>query len=228
MRIYAIGDIHGRADLLKMMFALIDLDVLERRVARPVEIYLGDYIDRGPASCEVLDQLIDRGARRETVCLKGNHEVFPAKFLRDPETLHEWAQFGGINTLLSYGLRPPRNPRHDELGALAAEFSAAIPKAHREFLTRLPPHQTCGDYYFVHAGVRPGVALPDQQEQDLLWIRGEFLRSDDDHGKVIVHGHTPVLEPEFRPNRINIDTGAYATGRLTYLIIDDNKLSLLR
>jgi serine/threonine protein phosphatase 1 len=227
VRVYAVGDIHGRADLLKAMFARIDLDTLERRVARPVEIYLGDYIDRGPASRDVLDQLITRSEQREMVCLKGNHEIYPGEFVRNPETLHEWAQIGGMDTLLSYGMRPPVNPGDAELRSLASEFFAAMPDTHRAFLSQLPPHQTCGDFYFVHAGVRPGVELRDQDEQDLLWIREEFLQSEDDYGKIIVHGHTPVLEPEFKPNRINIDTGAYATGRLTCLVIDDDKLSLL-
>jgi serine/threonine protein phosphatase 1 len=227
VRVYAVGDIHGRVDLLNSVFARIDVDMLERRVARPIEIYLGDYIDRGPNSREVLDQLILRGETREIVCLKGNHEIFPAEFASNPESLHEWAQIGGMDTLLSYGLRPPVNPGNEELRALAAGFRAAMPQAHRNFLQQLVPHLTCGDFYFVHAGVRPGVALKDQDEQDLLWIRDEFLQSEDDYGKVIVHGHTPVLEPEFWPNRINIDTGAYATGRLTCLIIDDDKLSLL-
>jgi serine/threonine protein phosphatase 1 len=227
VRVYAVGDIHGRADLLQTVFARIDLDMLERRVARPIEIYLGDYIDRGPQSREVLDQLVTRGENREIVCLKGNHEVFPVEFVENAQSLHEWAQIGGMDTLLSYGLRPPVNPGDEELRTLAAEFRAVMPRAHRAFLDQLVPHLTCGDFYFVHAGVRPGVALRDQDEQDLLWIRDEFLQSEDDHGKVIVHGHTPVLEPEFWPNRINIDTGAYATGRLTCLIIDEDKLSLL-
>jgi serine/threonine protein phosphatase 1 len=227
VRVYAVGDIHGRVDLLTSVFARIDVDMLERRAARPIEIYLGDYIDRGPNSREVLDQLILRGETREIVCLKGNHELFPGEFASNPESLHEWAQIGGMDTLLSYGLRPPVNPGDEELRALAAEFRAVVPQAHRNFLQQLVPHLTCGDFYFVHAGVRPGVALKDQDEQDLLWIRDEFLQSEDDYGKVIVHGHTPVLEPEFWPNRINIDTGAYATGRLTCLIIDDDKLSLL-
>ena len=227
VRVYAIGDIHGRVDLLKGLFAQIDVDMLERRVARPIEIYLGDYIDRGPSSREVLDQLMARGETRETVCLKGNHEIFPAEFVSNPDTLHEWAQIGGMDTLLSYGLRPPVNPGTEELRALAAEFRSAMPETHRNFLQQLVPHLTCGDFYFVHAGVRPGVALKDQDEQDLLWIRDEFLQSEDDYGKVIVHGHTPVIEPEFWPNRINIDTGAYATGRLTCLIIDEDKLSIL-
>ncbi len=227
VRVYAVGDIHGRADLLKALFARIDLDMLERRVARPVEIYLGDYIDRGPASREVLDLLIGRAEQREMVCLKGNHEVYPTEFTSDPQTLHEWAQIGGMDTLLSYGLRPPVNPGDDELRELAAGFRAAMPEAHRAFLAKLAPHQTCGDFFFVHAGIRPGIALRDQDEQDLLWIRDEFLQSDEDHGKIIVHGHTPVIEPEFKPNRINIDTGAYATGRLTCLVIDGEKLSLL-
>jgi serine/threonine protein phosphatase 1 len=227
VRVYAVGDIHGRADLLKHTFSRIDLDTLERRVTRPIEVYLGDYIDRGPDSRDVLEQLIARSKSREIVCLKGNHETFPLQFAADPGSLRDWAQMGGLDTLISYGLRPPVHPDAEESGALATAFGTALPSSHRRFLTQLVSHLTCGDFFFVHAGVRPGIPLRAQQEADLLWIREDFLQSEDDHGKIIVHGHTPVLEPEFWPNRINIDTGAYATGRLTCLIIEGDKLSFL-
>ncbi len=138
----------------------------------------------------------------------------------DPTVLQDWQRFGGLQTLISYGLRPSSDPGHREQIELARDLAAAVPAAHLAFLQGLRPCFTCGDFFFVHAGVRPGVALKDQQEKDLLWIRDEFLSSDRDFGKFVVHGHTPVREPDLRPNRLNIDTGAYASGRLTVLAIE--------
>jgi serine/threonine protein phosphatase 1 len=227
VRAYAIGDIHGRADLLQDLFARIDSDLAHRKAERSIEIYLGDYIDRGPASRDVIESLISRSQSREIVCLKGNHESYPTRFVHSPETLREWAQLGGIQTLMSYGLRLSPNLKVREQHAVASAFRAALPPTHLGFLEGLRTFFICGDFYFVHAGVRPGVALRDQAEEDLLWIRDEFLECEDDFGKIIVHGHTPVLAPDFRPNRINIDTGAYATGRLTCLVIEGDRISLL-
>lgn len=227
VRVYAVGDIHGRADLLQNLFARIDADLERQRATRSIEVYLGDYIDRGPASREVLECLIARSLSHQTVHLKGNHEIYPGQFAHNPNILSEWAQIGGFDTLMSYGLRLRSGLVDREQHAIASEFRAVFPPTHLRFLERLAPYFNCGDFYFVHAGVKPGIALHDQAEQDLLWIRDEFLECEDDFGKIIVHGHTPVLEPEFRPNRINIDTGAYATGRLTCLVIERDQVSLL-
>ena len=223
IRIYAVGDLHGRVDLLDRLLSHIDDDIARYPTHRAIQIFLGDYVDRGPHSRFVIDRLIDRGQTQEVVCLKGNHEVFLLDFLRNPELIKYWRQYGGLETLVSYGVVPPFNPTPAQLEALLKKLRNAMPTAHFEFLTRLQVTFTCGDYFFVHAGVRPGVALDRQQEKDLLWIREEFLQSDADFGKIIVHGHTPVSVAELHANRINIDTGAYATGLLTCLILEGDR-----
>lgn len=192
-----------------------------------IEVYLGDYIDRGPASRDVLGRLIGRSQIRRTVCLKGNHEEFAVEFMRSPEVLGNWQHCGGLETLMSYGLRPPMNADLEEQTNLMNAFKAALPHNHVDFLARLHVFFSCGDFFFVHAGVRPRVPLDQQREQDMLWIREEFLSHEADFGKMVVHGHTPVLAPEFRPNRINIDTGAFATGVLTCLRIENNRMEIL-
>jgi serine/threonine protein phosphatase 1 len=227
MQIYAVGDIHGRVDLLNELFTQIDADIAASPSARTVEIYLGDYIDRGPASREVLDRLIDRGRSRSAVFLRGNHDTYPSEFLRNPAFLSPWGQLGGRETLISYGLHPQVSVGPGEQIEIARAFGDALPREHRDFLHGLLPYACYGDFYFVHGGVRPGVPLDRQREEDLLEIREPFLSCHDDFGKIIVHGHTPVFEPEFRPNRIDIDTGAYATGKLTCLAISGDRLRVL-
>jgi serine/threonine protein phosphatase 1 len=227
MRIYAIGDIHGRADLLNRLFTEIDADSARSPDAEALEIYLGDYLDRGPASRQVIDDLIARGRSRRAVFLKGNHETYPLEFLRDPTFFGAWSQLGGRETLISYGVLPPIAPGPNEWTEIARAFAAALPAEHRDFLQDLQPYACYGDFYFVHGGVRPGVPLERQREEDLLEIREPFLSSQVDFGKVVIHGHTPALEPEFRPNRIGIDTGAYATGKLTCLVISGDTLRIL-
>jgi serine/threonine protein phosphatase 1 len=226
-RIYAIGDVHGRDDLLFDVFDKIDRYEHAHPGAQAIEIYLGDYVDRGPRSRATVDLLIGRRRVRDTVLLSGNHETYVLEFLREPKVLGAWRHYGGIETLMSYGLRPPLNPDDDEQAALAAQLASALPPAHVDFYQSLSLSFTIGDFFFVHAGVKPGVRLDAQEEQDMLWIREEFLFHEDRYEKMIVHGHTPVREPEFRRNRINIDTGAYATGRLTCLLIEDDRLQLL-
>jgi serine/threonine protein phosphatase 1 len=227
LRVYAIGDVHGRVDLLDQMFSRIDSDRSRHSGSKAIEIWLGDYIDRGPASKDVLDLLIARAATHRATLLKGNHDIYPGEFLRNPAILTEWAQFGGLETLMSYGLRPPVAATPQQQLEAADAFRTVFPPRHQKFLAELQPFFSCGDFYFVHAGVRPGQSLAGQREEDLLWIRDEFLQCEDDFEKIIVHGHTPVPEPEFRSNRINIDTGAYATGRLSCLVISDDRLFLI-
>ena len=227
IRIYAIGDIHGRSDLLRQAFERIEADLAKYPAADPLEVFLGDYIDRGPKSAEVLTQLIARGKTRRAICLKGNHELYILEFLRNPAVLKAWGQFGGLSTLLSYGLTPSLNPNEEEAAALSAEFDLVLPHTHRRFLGSLPISFTCGDYFFVHAGIRPSAPLSHQRDEDLLWIRDEFLFCEDSLEKIVVHGHTPVMEPEVHRNRINIDTGAYATGRLTCLKLEGDHISFI-
>jgi serine/threonine protein phosphatase 1 len=224
VRIYAISDIHGCAHLLEQMLAVIDADIAHSRPYRAIEVFLGDYIDRGPDSRSTLDLLIKRARRGNTVFLKGNHEAFLAQVFRDPSRIADWAQVGGLQTLISYGLSPSPNPDDDEQIELARELAATMPPEHLEFLRRLRLTFTCGDFLFVHAGVRPGIPLSEQREADLLWIRDEFLHSQRNFGKYIVHGHTPVRSAEVLANRANIDTGAYATGNLTLLSIQGSRL----
>jgi serine/threonine protein phosphatase 1 len=222
-----VTDIHGRADLLQQVFTMIDRDLLTSRPVRPLHVFLGDYIDRGPDSRETIDLLIERAHRYECVFLKGNHELMLFDVLGNPKALDAWRQYGGLQTLRSYGLQPPLNPDGAEQAELIKELNRRIPDLHRRFFQQLQPAFTCGDFFFVHAGVRPGVPLDAQEEQDLCWIRDEFLQSNDDFGKYIVHGHSPVATADIRPNRINIDTGAYATGVLSLLSIQGDHLLVI-
>src|SRR4051794_26635410 len=219
IRIYAIGDVHGRADLLKALLLQIDVDAILYPSCRPVVVLLGDYIDRGPASKEVVELLLGQGTK-EMVFLKGNHETFVHRFLNDPTVLDEWRLCGGLETLVSYGLTPSISPDFDEQKRLARELAASIPNRHLEFLQTLSPSHVCGDFLFVHAGIRPGIPIRKQREEDLLSIRKEFLSCQERFEKFVVHGHTPVRTLDMRPNRINIDTGAFATGRLTCIAIE--------
>jgi Calcineurin-like phosphoesterase len=227
IRVYAIGDIHGRADLLKNVFGAIDHHLARAGPARALHVFLGDYIDRGPASRQTIDLLIERGRSHESIFLKGNHEAFLFEVLQDTSKLNLWKEYGGFQTLMSYGLAPSMKPDQDEQRQLVQALVNGMPPDHRRFFGGLRPSFVCGDFFFVHAGVKPGVPLQRQREADLLWIREEFLESEEDFGKVIVHGHTPVIKAEIRPNRINIDTGAYATGILTLLTIQGERLFVI-
>lgn len=227
VRVYAIGDVHGRADLLEHVFARIDAHIAAHPISHPVQVLVGDYIDRGPSSREVLDSLIGRARSKQMILLKGNHETLVLEFLRDPSMLQSWGQMGGFETLMSYGLKPSLNADALKQKELAIALQAALPRSHLRFLAGLPISFSCGGFFFAHAGVRPGVPLAEQREEDLLWIRGEFLLYEEEFGQVVVHGHTPVREVEIRPNRINIDTGAYATGVLSCLIMQEETFDLL-
>ena len=227
IRIYAISDIHGCADLLQQMFTVIDRDLTTLGSTRAIHVFLGDYIDRGPNSSQTIDLLIERGLKHESVFLKGNHEAFLFDVLKNPSQLENWKQYGGLQTLTSYGLRPSLNPDAAEQAELIDQLALAIPPHQRHFFNSLRLRFVCGDFFFVHAGVRPGIPLAKQQEHDLLWIREEFLASEAHFGKYVVHGHTPVREPDIRPNRANIDTGAYATGNLTLLTIQGDSMLAL-
>jgi serine/threonine protein phosphatase 1 len=226
-RVYAIGDVHGRADLLTQLFLRIDQDLLSRPVADPIHIFLGDYIDRGPDSRRVVEALIQRKISHQAVFLKGNHEECALGFLSDPGALSWWRHIGGLSTILSYGVSPryPNNLAAQQ--EIATALGQAMPPSHVLFFRGLALSFTCGDFFFVHAGVRPRIPLERQSQDDLLGIRDEFLLHEEDFGKVVVHGHTPVEQPEIHTNRINIDTGAYASGRLTCLVLEDDQMSFL-
>ncbi len=219
-RIYAIGDIHGRADLLDSIAREIEADLSSAPVATASAVFLGDYVDRGPHSSQVLERLAHRDFPVPFVALRGNHEQMLLNFLADPAFLSTWRQFGGLEALHSFGvdLRDAREGRDYERAH--AELVEAMSPEVRAFLEQTPTSFQAGDYFFCHAGVRPNVPLASQVDKDLMWIRDDFLRSPAYHGKIVIHGHTPVDEPDLRPNRINIDTGAYVSGRLTSLVLE--------
>ena len=228
LRIYAVGDIHGRLDLLDQLLSVIDADIALHPTSRPLHVFLGDYIDRGAFSRETIDRLIQLGRERECVFLKGNHELIALKCLSDRSNLFDqWMRLGGLETLMSYGVSFGHLAGGKPIVELQAAFHHALPQAHLRFFRDLQLSFECGDFFFVHAGVKPGVELSRQMENDLLWIREEFLSSSEDFGKIVVHGHTPAPDIEVLPNRINIDTGAFATGRLTCLVIEDASLSVI-
>jgi serine/threonine protein phosphatase 1 len=226
-RIYVVGDVHGRLDLLEKLLGRIEEDRAKRPVARAIHVFLGDYIDRGRWSRETIDRLISHGAAHESVFLKGNHELIAVGCLSDPTRIDQWLRLGGRETLASYGVSPELFTKRTRIAAAQSAFHHALPAAHFRFLGSLRNSFACGDYFFAHAGARPYVELSHQIENDLLWIRGEFLSSTHDFGKIIVHGHTPTSEVEIRPNRINIDTGAFATDRLTCLVLEGEDLALI-
>ena len=192
-------------------------------------IYLGDYVDRGPASSAVIDMVLNDGPPGfEVVPLMGNHEEMMLRFLEDIAVGRSWMMNGGDATLRSYGVEPPSMFAGTPVLLHAQQqFAERLPANHRSFLEGLATSHTEGDYLFVHAGVRPGVLLEEQHTEDLLWIRDEFLDSDRDFGKVVVHGHSISLDPEFRANRIGIDTGAYRSGQLTCLVLEGTERTLL-
>jgi serine/threonine protein phosphatase 1 len=224
-RIYAIGDIHGRLDLLDRAIDAIDRDLKEHGGAA-LTVTLGDYVDRGPASRGVLDRLSVNPFPTPYVALKGNHELMLEAFLADPALGPQWRDIGGLETLNSYGI-PVSRIMLGGYDAAAQELSEAV-APHIVFLRSLKTSHSHGKYFLCHAGVRPGIALDRQDDYDLMWIRAEFLGSDMDFGKIVVHGHTPVERPEVKFNRINIDTGAFATGQLTCVVLDDGGYRFLK
>lgn len=217
LRLYAIGDVHGRLDLLGAMHDAIAADIARDKPADWRIVHLGDYVDRGPDSRGVLDFLIAAGARdARHLFLSGNHEAGLLDFLADPDPNGLFMRFGGIQTARSYDVDLTAGPADEAAAALAA----AIPAAHLAFLRGLGASAEFGDFFLCHAGIRPGVPLDRQSRRDLTWIRDKFLGHAGLHPKVVVHGHTPRSEPEILPNRINVDTRAYASGRLTALVVD--------
>ena len=229
--VYAIGDIHGRADLLALLLAEIESDSARSKDAkRRTLVFLGDYIDRGHDSRRVVDMVLDDlPAGCDAHFLKGNHEAIMLDFLDDPSYLGHWLANGADATFRSYGLDVA-----ELVGRGAAPevwrraFLASLPETHRDFFEALELAVSFGDYFFVHAGVRPGVPLEAQDPNDMIWIRGPFLQSEDDFGKIVVHGHTPGRDPVIRANRIGIDTGAVFTDRLTALRLENGSRRLMQ
>ena len=222
-RAYAVGDIHGRLDLLDDMLARIEADIAAREPRRNFIIFLGDLIDRGPESAGVVERLRTyKPANARPIFLAGNHEeVFMRLLAGEKNILSSWLKFGGAECAQSYGLDPDMLRRLDEEPALQ-QIASRVPASHREFLETFADTFRFGDYLFVHAGIRPGIGLTEQDRHDLRWIRDPFLSDAKEHGFVVVHGHTIVERVEERPNRIAIDTGAYHSGVLTSVAIEDD------
>ena len=227
-RIYAIGDIHGRYDLLQMLIARIGEHSASLPQARSLYVVLiGDVVDRGPQSAEVLAMLY--GLQRQNsrvIVLLGNHEEAMLQALDgDPDALRRWLAVGGDATLASFGIAPLRG--EDDPRDYMNSARRAIPRRLLAWLRQLPLSVQSGDYYFVHAGVRPGVALARQVREDMLWIRREFLRHERDFGAIIVHGHSITTNVDIRENRIGIDTGAYQSGILSAIYLEGEKRDII-
>jgi len=227
-RLYCIGDIHGRADLLRQLHGRVEADAAgfdgDKRL-----IYLGDYIDRGEQSKEVIDLLLEQPLPGfETVHILGNHEQTLLDFLQHPRSAASWLSFGGRACLDSYGIKLGPGSVNKGITGIRDEFQRKIPEKHLAFFEGCKVVYCEGGYCFVHAGIRPGVPLGDQRNEDLLWIREDFTGSRQQHEYVVVHGHTISEEVEFRPNRIGIDTGAFYTGVLTCLVLEGVEQRLLQ
>lgn len=219
LRIYAIGDVHGCIDELKQMIAYIDADLVAFPSNKTKIIFLGDYVDRGPANRDVIDYLIElRNSDRDIVFLRGNHDQKVLLFLKDPKgTGKDFLKWGGEATLRDYGVFISEYGSFKEI---AEAFKEQLPKAHKDFFKGLAYSHCIDDYFFCHAGVRPEVPLNEQTKHDLCWIRSDFLFHGEPFEKVIIHGHTIVDEPEVKSNRINVDTCCYGTGRLTAVVLE--------
>jgi serine/threonine protein phosphatase 1 len=220
MRVYTVGDIHGCRDQLDRLHAKIAEDGARFDGEKQL-IYLGDYIDRGPDSRGVIEHLLTRTPEGFSPrFLKGNHEAALLDFLASASSYRAWRNYGAPETLLSYGVRPPLFDSMDMFEAARDALADALPASHLQFLRTLKTDIVIADYAFVHAGIRPGLSIDEQSEQDLLWIREEFVNCNSPHDKVIVHGHTPVASPLDLHNRIAVDTGVYATGVLSCVVLE--------
>lgn len=227
LRVYAIGDIHGRADLLSRMRDIVSADLDKTRPDEALIVLLGDYVDRGPQSQAVLESLSVDPFPAPMVALLGNHEAMLLDFLYRPESGETWRKFGGIETVHSYGVDVADFRTGQNLSAVSEQLRTAIPPRHIDFIQALPLSHAVGGYFFCHAGVRPGIPLDQQRPEDLLWIRDEFIGSEMPFGAVVVHGHTPGEVPLVRENAIGIDTGAYITGKLSCVALAAHGVSFL-
>jgi serine/threonine protein phosphatase 1 len=226
-RVYAIGDIHGRFDLLCQLIGMIEADVVARPVIAPMIVILGDFIDRGPGVTQLINLMMALQSERNLVVLQGNHEATMLAALDgDYAALEGWLLHGGWSTLAAYGIDQSRygqaQPRE-----LVAHALSNIPAEVRDWLARLPMSYATDSHFYVHAGVRPGIPLERQRVEDLLWIREEFTDSNCDHGRVVVHGHSVYDQVCIRPNRISVDTGAWRTGVLSAAVIDLDQVGTL-
>jgi serine/threonine protein phosphatase 1 len=227
--VYAIGDIHGRADLLDTLLNKIGANAKDRPDEQATIIFLGDYIDREPQSRKVIERLLRlRDHGHDLRFLRGNHEAALLDFLVHPAHGRAWMALGGAETLYSYGVSPPgRGASAEDMDLASRALNAALPPAHFEFLQRLETFIRLGDYLFVHAGLRPGRPLDKQTEGDMLEIREPFLKSRARWPYVVVHGHSPVPAATANGGRISMDTGAYATGKLSAVRLEGEQVRFL-
>ncbi len=227
-RIYAIGDIHGSLHALQSLHELILLDSAAF-VGQKSLVYLGDYIDRGEHSREVIDLLLKAPvADFKRIFLLGNHEQSLLDFLEHPQSVAAWLNYGGRATLRSYGVSVERDYAHRPIENLRDELAWQLPRDHLEFFRGMSFYHLAGSYCFVHAGIRPGIPMSEQRNEDLLWIREDFTRSQMHHDHIVVHGHSITTEVDWNENRIGIDTGAFHSGVLTCLVLEGNEQRVLQ
>ncbi len=229
MLVYAIGDIHGRFDLLQQLLAQIERDRAARYTCREAYVvFLGDYVDRGFQSREVIDFLSEyQPIDMRPVFLRGNHEDLMLKFIDDPMEADLWLGVGGVATLASYGVQMQEKEGGQDIMQASEALGKALPSKHRAFLDQLHLSWRAGDYFFVHAGLRPGVRPEEQTPRDLMGIRQDFTLANHNFGFCVVHGHTGVREPEHNGVRIAVDTGAFATGKLTAAILQGSHANFI-
>lgn len=231
--VYAVGDVHGRYDLLVPLLAAINDDMAAASPGRrALLLFLGDYVDRGPQSAEVLTTLVwlSRHADFDVTFLRGNHEDMMLAFLSRPQKAASWLRVGGAQTLQAYGVEvTDERPSPDACVRLRDDLMDRLPASHLAFLRLLESHAICGNYVFVHAGLRAGVPMEEQSEQDLLWIRDDFLNSTEPFERVVVHGHSWTSDaPVMAAHRIGVDTGAYKTGTLTAVRLGGGAIEFLQ
>jgi len=221
-RVYVIGDIHGQYRLFDNIVRQIHADLNARPASTYRVICLGDILDRGEGAREVLDTLMELSATAPWTVLRGNHEDMLLRVVGDPDYLTEWTRYGGLETLLSFGLHVNPLTRNWNIPQIHAQLVETIGDGRLTYLNSLSHSSESGDYFFCHAGINPDMPLTKQNPNDLMWIREPFLQSDLKFEKHIVHGHTPVDKIDLRHNRMNIDTGAYISGRLTCVVLEAN------
>lgn len=228
-RAYVIGDVHGRLDLLNRLLERIEADIARGRTLKTSIVFVGDLVDRGPDSAGVIERLRTYSPASASVhFIMGNHEEVMLRVLAgETELLPSWLRFGGVQTLESYGVDPSALAGL-EPAEIVDRLSRAVPESHQDFIAGFSDSISFGGYLFVHAGIRPGIALAEQSQSDLRWIRDPFLEDSTNHGFVVVHGHTITSEVEVTPNRIGIDTGAFYSGILTALAIEGRNRWLLQ
>jgi serine/threonine protein phosphatase 1 len=228
IRVYAVGDIHGRKHLLSDMLSAIENDARAHPDKRIIEVFLGDYVDRGFHSKEVIDLLLAPSANgHERICLVGNHEEVLLQFLNDPKVMRDWANFGGYATLASYGVVIPPSMSPEKLSIMRDAFKRSLPAQHLQFLNNLQMSYSLGNYLFVHAGILPNLPLDQQKPEYFLWIRDRFLKHTDFFEHYVVHGHSPVAKPDILLNRANLDISAASIPSLCCLVIEGRERTVL-